>query len=425
MTLYLDHFGLNQPPYRITPSTDRFFSGANRGPTLEALRYAIQSGEGLIKVVGEVGSGKTMMSRMLIENLPANIHTVYIATPSISQDEVFHAIASELGIGDTAAHPGQLLRDLQSYLIKRYEEGHQVVVIIDEAHVVPPETLERIRLLSNLEAGHHKLLQIVLFGQPELNEVLATHALRPLRERITHSIELAPFDEPTVGAYLDFRLRAAGYRGPELFSREAIREIASASCGLTRRINILADKALLSAFADGRHGIEKADAQRASQDCGYQNILAAIKTGNGESRHRPWWWLGGGLVVVLLAVLLMLRTQTGAREAEALGQAVVKPAPSSDSLPNPVPPAVKPVANAAVDTSKVIAPKKVPAVATKSASKTKENNGDRAAELQRPSAVQSHTVATVNAANQDVSTSNVETTKISPKITNKNNIDYP
>lgn len=271
MSLYLNHFGLREAPFRITPATDTFFTGAQRGNILAALLYAIEAGEGLIKVTGEVGSGKTMLSRMLTEQLPRTTDIIYIATPSLSRDEVLHTLAEELGLAGTAERPGQLLRSLQNTLITRYQRNRRVVAIIDEAHAMPEESLEQIRLLSNLESGRDKLLQIVLFAQPELEGLLESRGLRPLRERITHSFNLPPLDEKAVGAYIGFRLEAAGYREPKLFSPQAVAIIARASAGLTRRINLLADKALLSAFADDRHNVEKIDAKRAVEDCNWGN----------------------------------------------------------------------------------------------------------------------------------------------------------
>ncbi|MGE5492392.1 MAG: ExeA family protein [Actinomycetota bacterium] len=272
MSLYLNHFGLREAPFRITPATDVFFTGANRGSILAALLYAIEAGEGLIKVTGEVGSGKTMLSRMLIEQLPRATDTIYIATPSLSRNEVVHTLAEELGVSGVAKRPSQLLRALQEALIARYERGNRVVVIVDEAHAMPEESLEQIRLLSNLETGRDKLLQIVLFGQPELDELLARHALRPLRERITHSFNLLPLDEDAVGEYIEFRLRAVDYRGPNPFTPRSTAALARASAGLTRRINILADKSLLSAFAADRHSVEKCDAERAIADSNLGSI---------------------------------------------------------------------------------------------------------------------------------------------------------
>lgn len=264
--MYLDHFGLNEPPFKITPHIEFFYQGANRGAILEGLLYAIQNGEGLIKVVGEVGAGKTMLSRVAIERLPPTVHCILINTPSISREDILALLAEELGINITGQRHTSTIRALQECLIERYATGHQVVLFIDEAHAMPQETLEEIRLLSNLESSTHKLLQIVLFGQPELDEMLARPDMRQLRERVTHSFNLGPLHPEDVRKYLDFRLRAAGYKGPELFSPASTTRLAAASRGLTRRINILADKTLLAAFADSTHTPTEAHVDAAIRD---------------------------------------------------------------------------------------------------------------------------------------------------------------
>jgi MSHA biogenesis protein MshM len=266
MTMYLEHFGLREAPFRITPHTEFFFSGANRGATLEALLYAITAGEGMVKVTGEVGSGKTMLSRVLMERLPETVETIYLAVPSLSRDEMLAAIAGDLGIDTTGASTTRLVRSLQDKLIEIHSSGRQVVALIDEAHAMPLATLEEIRLLSNLETGTEKLLQIVLFGQPELDEHLALAHMRQLKERITHSFTLAPLPPRDVKDYLNFRLRAAGYHGPDLFGPEVLRIINEASEGLTRRINIYADKTLLAAFAAGTHSVSADHARAAVTD---------------------------------------------------------------------------------------------------------------------------------------------------------------
>jgi type II secretory pathway predicted ATPase ExeA len=255
VALYLEHFGLSEPPFRITPHTDFFFDGADRGATLEALIYAVLHDEGIVKVSGEVGSGKTMLCRVLMERLPPHVASIYLATPSLGRDEILHAIADELDLTLSPERRSVALRELQEHLIALYGAGRRVVILIDEAHAMPEDTLEQVRLLSNLESSRHKLLQIVLFGQPELDETLSKPDLRQLRDRITHAFRMRPLAGTEVGKYLSFRMRAAGYRGPDVFSTRALRMIARASGGLTRRINILADKALLAAYTENTHAI--------------------------------------------------------------------------------------------------------------------------------------------------------------------------
>jgi len=278
--VYLDHFGLAEAPFRITPHPDFFFDGADRGATLEALIYAVLHEEGIVKVSGEVGSGKTMLCRVLMERLPGHVDTIYLATPSIARDEILHAIADELQVNLSGERTSAVLRALQEHLIALYAAGRRVVILIDEAHAMPEETLEQVRLLSNLESSRHKLLQIVLFGQPELDEILAQLSLRQLRDRITHSFRMRPLAEPEVGRYIDFRMRAAGYRGPEVFAPRAIGMIARASSGLTRRINILADKSLLAAFTENAHRVAAKQVRAAVADSEFTPLAKSRRPSN-------------------------------------------------------------------------------------------------------------------------------------------------
>ncbi|NOT15127.1 MAG: AAA family ATPase, partial [Methylotenera sp.] len=265
--MYYPHFGLKEPPFKITPNTDFFFSGGNRGAVLDALVYAITNGEGIIKVVGEVGSGKTMLCRMLQTILPEKIESIYLANPSVAPEEVLHAIAFELQLKlPKNADRLKVMQTLQAYLLSRHAEGRQVVIFVEEAQGMPLATLEEIRLLSNLETKQDKLLQIVLFGQPELDDNLNQTHIRQLRERITHSFHLGPLQTKDIGEYLIFRLRAAGYFGPHLFTDAAIKKLSKSAQGLVRRVNILADKALLAAFADNVHQVSPKHVKAAIQD---------------------------------------------------------------------------------------------------------------------------------------------------------------
>src|SRR6266581_4623075 len=289
--MYLDHFGLKEPPFRITPDTDFFFQGANRGATLEALLYAITHDEGIVKVSGEVGSGKTMLCRVLMERLPATVETIYLANPSLSRDEILLAIGDELKLELEKGQTTRILRALQEHLIRLFGEGRRVVVLIDEAHAMPDETLEEIRLLS-----------IVLFGQPEFDEHLDAAAMRQLRERITHSFRLEPLVRSDIENYIDFRMRAAGYRGPKIFNRRAIKVISSASQGLTRRVNILSDKALLAAFASGTHAVTQVEARRAVRDTEFHRTRTGMqKIRIGAAALAAGVVLGWGTHMVLSA----------------------------------------------------------------------------------------------------------------------------
>ena len=297
--MYYEHFGLNYPPFKITPDTQLFYAGGNRGLVLDALVYAIESGEGIIKVVGEVGSGKTMLCRMLEEKLKKHIEIVYLANPRLPPEMILHAIALEMRLPITPeSNRLQVMHDLHLKLLEKHARDQQVVVFIEEAQEMPLETLEEIRLLSNLETSRHKLLQIVLFGQPELDVNLSVPHIRQLKERITHNFYLTGFTRVDVAQYLDFRMRAAGYRGPSVFSKTAVSTLTKFSKGLMRRINILADKALLAAFAQNKHYVTPQHIRLAARDSGFFEgihfsskvifesiLLLVILVGSGV------WWI--------------------------------------------------------------------------------------------------------------------------------------
>jgi type II secretory pathway predicted ATPase ExeA len=283
--MYEEYFGLERPPFKISPDTSMFFEGGKRGDILEALVYAIHRGEGIIKVVGEVGSGKTMLCRMLQLRLPKSVEIIYIANPSVSAEDILFVIANEMGLPaakDASKH--EVVNMLQEYLLQRHIEDKQVVLFIEEAQGMPLDTLEEIRLLSNLETDQHKLLQIILFGQPELDENLAKKSIRQLRERITHGFDLSPLTPDEIHQYLNFRMRQVGYTGPELINSRLAKNVARYSNGLLRRINIIADKILLSAYAEGTHSLTRRHVIKAVNDSAF-----------GEEAGREYinimWWL--------------------------------------------------------------------------------------------------------------------------------------
>jgi type II secretory pathway predicted ATPase ExeA len=296
--MYLDHFGLERQPFKITPDTSLFYKGNKRGAALEALQYAISSGEGIIKVVGEVGSGKTMLCRMLEMVLPDNIEVVYIANPSLSPENILHVIAFELKLDITEQSSKlQVMQQLQHYLVEKHAVNRQVVVFVEEAQSMPLETLEEIRLLSNLETSDHKLLQMVLFGQPELDDKLRDTRIRQLKERITHSFYLDPFAPDDIYEYLNFRMRAVGYRGPDIFSQRVANNIEKKSKGLTRRINILADKALMAVFSEGAHAVNKRHIAIAARDSDF----------GVERSWKPWVY--SSVAVLVIATAIWIGTQ--------------------------------------------------------------------------------------------------------------------
>jgi MSHA biogenesis protein MshM len=331
--MYYEHFGLTQAPFKITPNTDFFFGGGNRGPILEALIYAITQGEGIVKVTGEVGSGKTMLCSMLQSRLPEQVVTVYLANPSVSPEEILHAIAFEMQL-DIAPDATRLvvMHAIQDYLLKRHAEGKRVVLFVEESQGMPIATLEEIRLLSNLETKSDKLLQIVLFGQPELDDNLRENQIRQLKERITHSFRLEPLTAQETREYLMFRLRTAGYRGPDLFTDAIVREIARITGGLTRRINLITDKALLAAFSENTHSIRQ------------KHIAAAVRDSEFAQKHlpptaRPRMVQGIVLLGVGMAAGAALYAISGAGKPAAVEPVATQPAPAQPATVAPAAPA--------------------------------------------------------------------------------------
>jgi len=303
--MYQAHFGLERPPFKITPDTSLFYEGSQRGAALDALIYAVTSGEGIIKVVGEVGSGKTMLCRMLEVRLAGKVDVVYIANPSLSPDNILHVIAHELGLNvDSNSSKLDAMQQVQAYLLKKHADNRQVVLFVEEAQSMPTETLEEIRLLSNLETEHSKLLQMVLFGQPELDEKLSQAHIRQLKERITHSFYLEPFPPKDTLEYLNFRLRSVGYRGPDVFNQTTANAIEKYSGGLTRRINILADKALMASFSEGGHEVTKKHVRAGAIDSDFKKKL--------DMR----FWLIVAAAVTGLAVAVWLGTVIGKSESK-------------------------------------------------------------------------------------------------------------
>ena len=294
--MYLEHFGLNEPPFRITPVTVFFFSGANRGEILDALIYSLSEAEGIIKVSGEVGSGKTMLCRKLVAQLPDTIDSVYLGNPSLSADDMLAAILADLGIDQPGESRQARLAQLNTTLLARHQAGRRVVAFVEEAQGITLDNLEFLRLLTNLETATDKLLQIVLFGQPELDVQLADPRIRQLKDRITLSLNLSPLTESEVADYLRARLTVAGYRGPDLFSTALIARMAQLSGGLSRRINVLADKTLLAAYAGQTHTLTPAHLDAAAGDAD----MRPHPRQRGQPAGLPRWvWLGVGLAAAL------------------------------------------------------------------------------------------------------------------------------
>ncbi|OUS03321.1 hypothetical protein A9Q90_08460 [Gammaproteobacteria bacterium 54_18_T64] len=274
--MYSQFFGLQTSPFGITPDTSFFYSGGEREALIGAIAYGISHGDGIIKVVGEVGSGKTMLSRMLASQLPDNITLVFLLNPSLRASDLIFAIGHDLGLDFASdCSKNYALQLVQDKLLAMHMSGQRVVVFIDEAQCMPLETLEELRLLSNLETETDKLLQLVLFGQPELDEHLADSSVRQIKERIIHNFYLKPFIRAEVVEYLSFRLHKAGYNGAPLFTAAALRLLTRFSSGLPRKLTILADKSLLAAFSGQSSTVKACHVRLAAKDSGQAKSLAA------------------------------------------------------------------------------------------------------------------------------------------------------
>ncbi len=337
--MYLDYFGLKEAPFRITPNTEFWYAGGQRGEMLAALLYAIGEGEGIIKVVGEVGSGKTMLCRKLLAQLPNPVDSVYLGNPTLSPDDMLAAILADLGIDQPADSRQARLAQLNTALLARHEAGRRVVVFVEEAQGIALDNLEFLRLLTNLETATDKLLQIVLFGQPELDVQLADPRIRQLKDRITLSLKLSPLTEQEVSDYLRSRLSVAGYHGPDLFSAALIARMTQLSGGLSRRINVLADKSLLAAYAGQTHTLTLEHLQAAAGDAEMPARAARFSLARlGALPAMPRWaWLGMGLAAALgLTAFVAWHAMPLAPTPPVAAQAQV-PSPAARAIATPPP----------------------------------------------------------------------------------------
>ncbi len=268
--MYLQHFGLRELPFSLTPNTQFFLNMASYHKAYNMLMVSLANAEGFIKIVGEVGTGKTMLCRKVLNTLEEDKEayvTAYIPNPVLSPKGLFLAFAEELNIEidqDVGHH--RLLKAITEKLVEYSANNKQVVLFIDEAHAMPEQTLEALRLLTNIETEQVKLFQVVLFAQPELDVSLSQPSLRQLRQRITFSFEIEALDRDGVERYVVHRLATAGYNGPFLFSKRALDYLFRASDGIPRVINILCHKALMVAFGKGERAVQVDHIKNAAED---------------------------------------------------------------------------------------------------------------------------------------------------------------
>lgn len=266
--MYLSHFGLRELPFTITPDTSFFFPHSSHQEALNTLLVATRSGEGFMKVVGEVGTGKTLLCRKFLDALDReNFVSAYVPNPYLGPNTLLLAVADELGIeypDKTNQH--HLLKLITKFLLYSAAGGKRVVLCLDEAQAMPVETLEAIRLLTNLETERRKLMQVVLFGQPELDLKLNNPSIRQLKQRITFSCRLRPLSLADVEYYIGHRMRIADYSGARAFDADAVKCLYRASLGVPRLVNVLAHKSLMAAFGEGARTITACHVRAAIAD---------------------------------------------------------------------------------------------------------------------------------------------------------------
>lgn len=291
--MYLYHYGIKELPFTLTPNTSYFFGLPSHKEAIQVLLTALKSGEGFIKVTGEVGTGKTLICRKLLNELPQHFVAAYIPNPYLTPIELRRSVASELNVElSSQADQQEFTQRIQKRLIEINQQNRGVVLIIDEAQALPVESIEALRLMTNLETESRKLLQVVLFGQPELNDKLALPELRQLKQRVTFAYSLQLMDADQVFQYVRHRMNVAGYRGAEVFSAKCCKLLFKASKGTPRIVNVLCHKALMLAYGEG------------VQQVGIKHIKLAIKDTEAAEDTSAFWQLFLLLFLIIFAISL-------------------------------------------------------------------------------------------------------------------------
>lgn len=263
--MYEQYYGLLEKPFNLTPDTDFYCQTLTHQDALNTLLVAIKNGDGFVKLTGEVGTGKTLLCRKLLNMLDDGFDTIYIPNPYMSCDALLRGVVEEMDLLNEVKD-NNYLSVINKRLIKNAQAGLKTVILLDEAQSLPVESLEAIRLLSNLETEKNKLVQIVLFGQPELNRKLMDNSIRQLQQRIVHACELSSLSNDTLKTYVSHRLKSAGYNGPGLFDNGALKLLYKKSRGVPRLINLLCNKALMLAYSSGSFYVHAKHIQQAAQD---------------------------------------------------------------------------------------------------------------------------------------------------------------
>lgn len=254
--MYLDYYGLKEPPFDLTPNPRFLFFSAKHREALNHLLYGIRERKGFVQLTGEVGAGKTTLCRAMLDQLGDPYATALILNPVLDADLLMKAIAMEFGLDVKGLDRLETVASLNQFLLHQVEQGRDAVLIIDEAQDLTNELLEQVRLLSNLETDERKLLQIILMGQPELRDRLNDHRLRQLRQRIMVRYHLRPLQRMEVGQYIQHRLDISGARGAPYFSWGALWRIHRYSQGIPRLVNAVCDKCLLAGYVQQRDRVD-------------------------------------------------------------------------------------------------------------------------------------------------------------------------
>jgi general secretion pathway protein A len=290
--MYLAHFGLSEAPFAITPDTRFLYLSERHRDALAHLLYGAGEGGGFVQLTGEVGTGKTTLCRRFLEQAPAHVDMALILNPRLTGPELLAAICDELQVPYPPAPSAKLLVDaLYRHLLEAHARGRRTVLVIDEAQDLPPEVLEDVRLLTNLETPREKLLQIILIGQPELGRMLDRADLRQVSQRITARYHLVPFTLRETAAYIQHRLGVAGIKRL-IFDDAAVREVHRAAGGVPRLINIVCDRALLGAYVEDRHAVGRQVVRRAAREA-----LSSPR----PRRPRPWLWAAAAAGAMAIA----------------------------------------------------------------------------------------------------------------------------
>jgi general secretion pathway protein A len=286
--MYLQHFGLIRAPFEMTPDPAFLYLGESHQEGLATLVYGVRARKGFVMLTGEVGTGKTTLLHALLSQLDPNTLAAFVFNPRLEPLDFFRLLFDELGIETRCTSKAEYLIALNKFLIERLERDHPTLLIVDEAQNLSADMLEEIRLLSNLETPQSKLIQIMLVGQPELEEKLARQELRQLRQRIVLRFRLRPFEVDEAEHYVQERLRLAGYTGKGIFRRAALRRLHQMTGGVPRLLNVVCDSALLLAYSRGQTSVDAAEIDEVARDVGLVAREEHVASAGSAPRKRGW-----------------------------------------------------------------------------------------------------------------------------------------